>query len=252
MATELTLEEIQNFKGKYPKQIWYLFLAEMWERFSFYGMRGMLIIFMVERLRISEKESNLQYGAIQAFVYALAFVGGFFADKILGFRKSIFWGGILMICGSFILAFSPDQFFYIGISFNIVGSGFFKPNISTMVGALYKEGDARRDTGFSIFYSGINLGGLLGGAMCIKAADTYSWNIAFSLAGIFMIVGLCTFVFTQRYLGPIGKQPVKQDGSPVSKLSELLVYAGSILVIPFILLLVKNTVYTDLFMYIIG
>lgn len=93
MNQDLTLEQIQDFKGKYPKQIWYLFLSEMWERFSFYGMRGMLIIFMVERLRISEKESNLQYGAIQAFVYALAFVGGFFADKILGFRKSIFWGG---------------------------------------------------------------------------------------------------------------------------------------------------------------
>jgi POT family proton-dependent oligopeptide transporter len=252
MNQELSLEQIQNFKGKYPKQIWYLFLAEMWERFSFYGMRGMLIIFMFERLHIAEKESNLQYGAIQAFVYALAFVGGFFADKILGFRKSIFWGGILMICGSFILAFSPEQLFYIGISFTIVGSGFFKPNISTMVGALYKEGDARRDAGFSLFYAGINLGGLLGGALCIKAADSYSWNLAFSLAGIFMIIGLCTFIFTQRSLGPIGKQPLRKDGSSVSKVSEFAVYIGSLLFIPFILLLVKNTEYTDLFMYIIG
>lgn len=252
MNQDLTLEQIQDFKGKYPKQIWYLFLAEMWERFSFYGMRGMLIIFMVERLRISEKESNLQYGAIQAFVYALAFIGGFFADKILGFRKSIFWGGILMICGSFILAFSPEQFFYIGISFTIVGSGFFKPNISTMVGALYKEGDARRDTGFSLFYAGINLGGLLGGALCIWVADNYSWNLAFSLAGIFMIVGLFTFIFTQRALGPIGKQPAREDGRPISKVSEIGVYIGSLLFIPFILLLVKNTQYTDLFMYIIG
>ncbi len=252
MNQELTLEQIQNFKGKYPKQIWYLFLAEMWERFSFYGMRGMLIIFMFERLHINEKESNLKYGAIQAFVYALAFVGGLFADKILGFRKSIFWGGLLMICGSFILAFSPEQLFYIGISFTIVGSGFFKPNISTMVGALYKEGDPRRDAGFSLFYSGINLGGLLGGVLCIKVADLYSWNLAFSLAGIFMILGLAIFVFTQRSLGPIGKKPMRKDGNPVSKMSEFSVYIGSLLIIPFILLLIKNTQYTDLFMYIIG
>lgn len=252
MEAELTLEEIQNFKGKYPKQIWFLFLSEMWERFSFYGMRGMLTIFLVEQLHQSEKEANLKYGAIQAFVYALAFVGGLFADKILGFRKSIFWGGLLMIAGSFILAFSPHQLFYIGISFTIVGSGFFKPNISTMVGTLYKEGDARRDAGFSVFYSGINIGGLLGGAACIWVADRFSWNIAFSLAGIFMILGLGIFIFTQQLLGPIGKAPLKQNGANPSKWNEYAVYIGSLLFIPFILLLIKNTQYTDLFMYIIG
>jgi POT family proton-dependent oligopeptide transporter len=252
MNQELTLEEIQNFKGKYPKQIWWLFLSEMWERFSFYGMRGMLIIFMFEQLHLSERESNLKYGAIQAFVYALAFVGGLFADKTLGFRKSIFWGGLLMIIGSFILAFSPHELFYIGISFTVVGTGFFKPNISTMVGTLYKKGDPRRDAGFSLFYSGINLGGLLGGALCIKAADSYSWNMAFSLAGIFMILGLSIFVFTQRRLGPIGKVPLTKDGTPVKPISQYAVYASSLLFIPLILLFIKNTTYTDLFMYIIG
>src|SRR3954467_5049864 len=164
----LTLEEIQDFKGKYPKQLWYLFLSEMWERFSFYGMRGMLTIFMVDKaqLAMSEHNANLQYGATQAFVYALAFVGGLFADKVLGFRKSIFWGGLLMITGSFTLAFSPHDLFYIGISITIVGTGFFKPNISTMVGQLYRDGDSRRDAGFSMFYSGINIGALLGGGVC--------------------------------------------------------------------------------------
>src|SRR6201996_3563795 len=101
ITQELTLDEIQDFKGKYPKQLWYLFLSEMWERFAFYGMRGMLIVFMVEQLKLTDYSANLQYGATQAFVYALAFVGGLFADKILGFRKSIFWGGLLMITGSF-------------------------------------------------------------------------------------------------------------------------------------------------------
>src|SRR6185437_10372858 len=160
-ANTHTLEEIQSFKGKYPKQLWYLFLSEMWERFCFYGMKGMLTFFMVNQLFMKEDVANLQYGATQAFVYAFTFVGGLFADKILGYRKSLFWGGLLMITGSCILAADPQKFFFLGISFSIVGTGFFKPNISTMVGMLYKAGDNRRDAGFSLFYSGINIGALI-------------------------------------------------------------------------------------------
>lgn len=249
----LTLEEIQDFKGKYPKQLWYLFLAEMWERFSFYGMRGMLTIFMVEQLLLSEREANLQYGATQAFVYTMAFIGGLFADKILGFRKSVFWGGLLMIVGSFLLAFAPKDLFYIGISFTIVGTGFFKPNISTMVGDLYKPGDTRKDAGFSLFYSGINIGALVGGYLCIKAANMFSWNLAFSLAGIFMVLGLLLFTFTQKSLGPIGLSPLSENTSKSKKkLYQGAVYLGSLIVVPLILLLVSNTDYTDMFMYIIG
>ena len=111
-----SLEQIQIFKGNYPKQLWYLFLTEMWERFSFYGMRGMLTVFMVSELMFTEKNANLKYGAIQAFVYAFTFIGGLFADKILGFKKSLFWGGSLMIVGSFILAAAPKDLFFIGIS----------------------------------------------------------------------------------------------------------------------------------------
>ncbi|HRH67428.1 MAG TPA: peptide MFS transporter [Bacteroidia bacterium] len=250
-----TIEEIQDFKGKYPKQLWYLFLAEMWERFSFYGMRGMLTIFMVEKMLMSEKEANLKYGAIQAFVYTMAFIGGLFADKILGFRKSIFWGGLLMIVGSFTLAFSPEDLYYIGISFTIVGTGFFKPNISTMVGALYKEGDPRRDAGFSLFYSGINIGALLGGFLCMYVANNYNWNYAFSLAGIFMVLGLAVFSFTQKTLGPIGLSPLlhKTNISPSRRRTyEFMVYIGGLLIIPFILLLISNSSYSDMFMYTVG
>lgn len=253
LAVPNSLEEIQDFKGKYPKQLWYLFLAEMWERFSFYGMRGMLTIFMVERLFISEKEANLKYGAIQAFIYTMAFVGGLFADKILGFRKSIFWGGLLMIAGSFILATSPEQFYFIGICFTIVGTGFFKPNISSMVGTLYRAGDSRRDAGFSLFYSGINIGAFLGGYLCIWTATNYTWNLAFSLAGIFMIFGLAVFTFTQRTLGPIGLSPLSEKMTKAKKRTyEISVYVGSLLIIPLILLLVKNSNYTDMFMYTVG
>lgn len=198
MENQVTLESIQDFKGKYPKQLWYLFLSEMWERFSFYGMRGMLTVFMVSELLFKEQEANLKYGAIQAFVYAFTFIGGLFADKILGFKKSLFWGGALMIVGSSILAFSPEKLFFIGISFTVIGTGFFKPNISTMVGALYKENDTRRDAGFGLFYTGINVGALLGGFLCVWIGKSYSWNIAFSLAGIVMTIGLLTFWLTKK------------------------------------------------------
>lgn len=251
MAAEL--ERIQGFEGKYPKQLWFLFFSEMWERFAFYGMRGMLTIFMVEQLLMSERDANLKYGGIQAFIYTMTFIGGLFADKILGFRKSIFWGGLMMIAGSFTLAFSPKDLYYIGISFTIIGTGFFKPNISTMVGRLYKHGDERREAGFGLFYSGINIGALLGGWLCITAANVFSWNVAFALAGIGMILGLGVFIFTKRTLGPIGLSPFegKATKSTIMR-NDLLVYAGSLLIIPLIYLLVKNSEYTDYFMYTVG
>jgi proton-dependent oligopeptide transporter, POT family len=252
MAEEVSLEQIQNFEGKYPKQVWYLFLTEMWERFAFYGMRGMLVVFMVTQMMVPEKEANLKYGAIQAFVYAFTFIGGLFADKILGFKKSLFWGGILMVLGSIILAVAPVDLFFIGISFTIIGTGFFKPNISTMVGALYKEGDVRRDAGFGLFYTGINLGALLGGALCVYIGKEYSWNIAFSLAGIVMAIGLITFVFTKKSMGPIGDSPLLALPESTRKMREILVYVGSLLSIPLIILMVQNTAYTDIFMYTIG
>ncbi|WP_345080657.1 peptide MFS transporter [Nemorincola caseinilytica] len=250
---EMTLEQVQDFKGSYPKQLWYLFFSEMWERFAFYGMRGMLTVFMVEQLMLSERDANLKYGGIQAFIYAMTFIGGLFADKILGFRKSIFWGGLLMIIGSFTLAFSPKDMYYVGIAFTIVGTGFFKPNISTMVGSLYKEGDPRRDAGFGLFYSGINIGALLGGWLCIETANRYSWNAAFSLAGIGMIIGLGIFIFTRTQIGPIGLSPLRGK-MPKNKIrmNDIMVYAGSLLVMPLIYLLVKNSEYTDYFMYIVG
>lgn len=279
-----TLDEIHNFKGKYPKQLWYLFLSEMWERFCFYGMRGMLTLFMVDQLLMADGIANLRYGATQAFIYAFTFVGGIFADKIIGFRKSLFWGGIMMIVGSIILSMGgpfmgmSDEFaFFFGLSFTVIGTGFFKPNISTMVGMLYKEGDNRRDSGFTLFYSGINIGALLGGALCVWVGKNYSWHLAFGFAGIVMTISLLTFLFTERTLGPIGMSPLAKKDineeelnlNPVSTDSkepdfshlktpknkrwmEYATYAGSLAVIPLIYIMIKNTRYTDLFMYIVG
>jgi POT family proton-dependent oligopeptide transporter len=264
VAKTNTLQQIQDFKGKYPKQLWYLFFSEMWERFCFYGMRGMLVIFMVDKiigLDMPKDVANLQYGATQAFVYAFTFIGGLFADKILGFRKSLFWGGMLMIVGSCILALNPHEYFFFGISFTIIGTGFFKPNISTMVGQLYKDGDHRTDAGFSLFYAGINLGALLGGYLCISIAqgdvmssfipENLRWNVAFGMAAIVMTISLITFIFTQKSLGPIGLSPLSNDNKS-KKWYEYAVYGGSLLVIPVIMKMVSVTEYTDYFMFTIG
>ncbi len=249
----LTLEEIQNFSGKYPKQLWSLFTVEMWERFCFYGMRGMLTVFMASQLGLTDKAANLQYGAIQAFVYAFTFIGGLFADKILGFRKSLFWGALLMVAGGFIIAVSPEQFFYIGICFSIVGTGFFKPNISSMVGQLYKDGDSRRDAGFSLFYAGINLGATLGGLLMVWVGLHVSWSLAFALVGVVMTISLITFYFTQHSMGPIGFAPIKELGSASrARMLEIGTYIGSLLILPLILILVKNSNYTDMVMYVVG
>ncbi len=262
MAQDLTLDQIQNFKGKYPKQLWYLFFSEMWERFSFYGMRGMLAVFMVNQLMMDEKTTNLQYGATQAFVYAFPFIGGLFADKILGLRKSLFWGGLLMIVGSIILSLDPKHFFFLGISFTIIGTGFFKPNISSMVGQLYKENDVRQDAGFSLFYAGVNLGALIGGYICIAVAEgslwsgfvpeQLRWNFAFGFAAIVMIVSLLTFTQTQKSMGEIGLSPLLHLEKPKRRIIEIATYIGSLAIIPAIIIMVANTVYTDYFMMIIG
>lgn len=257
MEQNLTLDQIQNFEGKYPKQLWYLFLVEMWERFCFYGMRGVLTIFMADQvlgLSLSDKEANLKYGAIQAFVYAFTFIGGIFADKILGFKKSLVFGGIVMIAGNLLIAFSPQEMFYLGITLSIIGTGFFKPNISSMVGELYKEGDSRRDAGFGLFYSGINIGALLGGAVCVYfgTSKDYGWSYSFLSAAVVMLIGLVTFMLTKKSLGPIGDSPLLELPKSKRTTKEIAVYIGSIISIPLIFMMIKNTDYTDYFMYTIG
>ncbi len=266
MKANPTLQDIQNFEGAYPKPLWGLFFSEMWERFSFYGMRGILVFFMISQLKLNEEAANLQYGATQAFVYAFTFVGGLFADKILGFRKSLFWGGFLMIIGSVLLAINPHHYFFLGIAFTIVGTGFFKPNISSMVGFLYRSDDSRRDSGFSLFYAGINLGALLGGYLCVAVGKGFlfetiipvalRWNVAFSFAAIVMLISLINFALVQKKLGPIGLAPTKLDVDGelwvINKWYEIGVYAFTIILVPVLVIMVSKTQYTDWFMAIIG
>jgi proton-dependent oligopeptide transporter, POT family len=236
MNEQLDLERIQNFKGTYPKQIWALAFTEMWERFCFYGNRALLTLFMLDKvvgLSLTKSESNSKYAAIQAFVYAFTFLGGLFADKIIGFKKSLLWGGILMIAANIFLFVNVHDLFYPAMCLLILGTGFFKPNISTMVGELYKDGDPRRDTGFNLFYAAINLGATFAGIICVYAARKYGYNVSFGLSA----------------LGPIGKvPPIGQK----NKMLEYLVYGGCLLLLPLIYIMIRNTKYTDFFMYIVG
>ncbi len=181
----------------HPKGLFYLFFAELWERFSFYGMRALLTLYMVQEIfkAIVERDTAtaVVYASYGSLVYASTVIGGQISDKILGMRASIFLGGILMALGHFVLAIQNDIAFFLALAFIVVGNGFFKPNISTFVGSLYKEGDIRKESGFTIFYMGINIGGFVAPLLCGWLAAEYGWHYGFGLAGIGMLTGLFFF-----------------------------------------------------------
>lgn len=193
----------------HPKGLFYLFFAELWERFSFYGMRALLVLYMVNELLYSDSVAIGIYAAYGALVYATPVLGGMIADKLLGYRKAIMLGAVLMALGHFALAIEHPVFFYGALALIIVGNGFFKPNISTLVGSLYKQGDKRRDAGFTIFYMGINIGAMLAPLICGYLGHEYGWHYGFGAAGIGMLIGLIMFwngsrsgVFGQNGLPP--------------------------------------------------
>ena len=239
---QLSIQEIQSFKGKYPKQLYLLFFTEMWERFTFYGMRTLLVAYMISAFHFTETKAYLIYGTQQSLIYAMMIFGGLLADKILGCRTSILWGGILMVFGSFMLAVRGEAFFYAGLATVVVGNTFFKPNISTIVGNLYANKDGRRDAGFSLFYMGINLGSILGGLLCGYVGETINWNLGFGIAGVFMIVGLGVFVKGQKLLGPIGLPPLKAGAPKPAWLTkkDIMIFAGSLCFIPVFISLLNN------------
>lgn len=181
----------------HPKGLFYLFFAELWERFSFYGMRALLTLYMVQEIfkALVERDAAtaVVYASYGSLVYASTVIGGQISDKILGMRSSIFLGGILMAVGHFVLAIENDIAFFLALSFIIMGNGFFKPNISTFVGSLYEEGDVKKDSGFTIFYMGINIGGWIAPLLCGWLAAEYGWHYGFGLAGIGMLTGLIFF-----------------------------------------------------------
>ncbi len=239
----------------HPKALWLLFFTEMWERFSFYGMRALLILYMTHQLGFHDKEANLQYGAYNALVYTMPLLGGWLADRFLGFRKSIVLGALLMSLGHLVLAIPSHATFFLGLGLLISGNGFFKPNISSFLGKFYESNDPRKDTAYSIFYMGINVGAFLGSALCGYLGQKVSWHWGFGVAGFFMVIGLVTFlVFSKSVLGDKGLPPhpevlaKKHAGIPFS----WLLYGLAFLLVPVLMTLVRLHEITDWLLPILG
>lgn len=186
----------------HPSGLSTLFFTEMWERFSYYGMRAFLILYMVHVLHFDDRHAGSVYGTYTASVWAAAIFGGIIADRWLGHYKSVLVGGIIIALGHFTLAFHPLPFFYSGLALIVIGTGLLKPNVSAIVGSLYETNDARRDAGFSLFYMGINLGAALGPFIAGYLAQRVDWHIGFACAGVGMTIGLIQFVAGRKRLQP--------------------------------------------------
>lgn len=235
-----------------------LFFSEMWERFCYYGMRVLLTLYLVKSLMKGDSEAALLYGAYTGLVYAAPILGGKMADRFLGYRYAVMLGAILMAIGEFLILGGNDQFLLIGMGTLIVGNGYFKANISTIVGNLYKDGDPRRDSGFTIFYIGINIGALLATTVVAYVGETYGFDKGFALAGIGMIAGLLIFYFGRdtysaaRNLG-ITDEGKKKAIGPLNYAQAITI--GSLFLIPLCYYLILNNSWLDyillgLFVYI--
>jgi POT family proton-dependent oligopeptide transporter len=197
----------------HPRGLATLFFTEMWERFSYYGMRALLILFMTAAvgdggLGMGVVEAGAIYGIYTSSVYLMSLPGGWIADRFIGQRRAVLYGGILIAAGQFLLATPGMAFFYAGLATLVMGTGLLKPNVSTIVGQLYEQGDARRDAGFSIFYIGINLGAFLAPLICGYAGQEINWRLGFAIAGVGMLVGLVQYQLGGKHLGEAGLHPV--------------------------------------------
>jgi len=214
-----TLKPHQKELFGHPIGLYVLFFTEMWERFSYYGMRAILVIYMIAQaghkdgpgLGWSEVDALKLYGWYVMLVYVVSIPGGILADKVLGQKKAVMLGAVLLVIGHGTLAVEASWAFFTGLGFIILGVGCLKPNISTMVGGLYKKGDIRRDKGFSIFYIGINLGSLLATSIIGLVVAKWGWHAGFGLAGIAMLFGLLVYVWGQKYITHVGNKPKVQD-----------------------------------------
>lgn len=204
--SDADLHDGQSTLFGHPTGLYTLFFAEMWERFSYYGMRALLVLYMIKGfLKYGDEQAYTVYGAYTALVYMTPFFGGLLADRVLGQRRAVILGGVLMAAGHLLMTYEAQWPFFIALSLLIVGNGFFKPNISTIVGSLYPKGSGKRDGGFTIFYMGINLGAAMSPLLCGYVGETYGWHYGFGLATIGMLIGLAVFVMptvvTQSLIG---------------------------------------------------
>ncbi len=242
-----------EFAG-HPKGLFLLFLAEMWERFSYYGMRALLIFYLVQHWMFSDGEASVIYGAYTALVYITPVVGGYLADRYLGQRKAVLFGAVLLTFGHFFMAFEgsggqDDPFinvFWLALALIIVGSGFLKANISVIVGQLYSRTDIRRDPAYTIFYMGINVGAATASIICGFLGQTYGWEYGFGLAGFGMLIGLIFFVLGKPLL--LGKGEPK-DPAKIAGGKEWGIYGAGLAMV---LLCWAAIQYQELVGYVLG
>lgn len=226
IGAKIAIQKEQEFAG-HPKGLYMLFFAEMWERFSYYGMRALLIFYLTQHWLFSDGKSTLIYGAYTSLVYITPVLGGYLADRYLGQRKAVLFGGVLLAAGHTLMAVEgvggqndpTINVFWAALAFIIVGSGFLKANISVMVGQLYKLTDIRRDGAYTIFYMGINVGAAIGTILVGYLGQTIGWGFGFGLAGIGMLAGLVVFVLGKKALMGTGEAPL-----PLSKGKEYSLY----------------------------
>ncbi|WP_418602847.1 peptide MFS transporter [Hwangdonia sp.] len=249
MANSATIKQKELFG--HPVGLYVLFFTEMWERFSYYGMRAILVLYLVQTtsdtnpgLGWTNGEALALYGWYTMLVYVMSIPGGWIADKFLGQKKSVLYGGIILVAGHSILAVEQMWAFYSGLALIIAGVGMLKPNISTMVGGLYKQGDIRRDKGFTIFYIGINVGAFLSSLIVGYVGEVHGWHYGFGLAGIGMTLGLIQYVVGQKHLKHVGnflgasqnsddKELMKKPLTKIEKDRVIVLFISFLLVIVF-------------------
>jgi len=228
----------------HPKALWMLFMSEFWERFAYYGMRALLAVYVAAAFfkHLPGAEANAQasltYGGFTSLVYATGVIGGMVADRYLGYQRSIILGGLLMAAGLIMLLLPDLQWFLVGLAVIVAGNGLFKPNISTMVGKLYAPSDVRRDSGFTIFYMGINAGAFLAPIICGSLIGArFGFQYGFLAAAIGMIFGIVVFQIRKGMLGHVGQSPAGREGwTPV-----ILVLAGALAMVPLIYFLLSRS-----------
>ncbi len=230
----------------HPSGLFVLFFTEMWERFSFYGMRVLLVNFLTMALigtnpgwEWSQENAMALFGSYAGLLYLTPVVGGILADKVMGYRKAVFWGALIMFLGHFSMAFETEASLYIGLALLVIGTGLFKPNMSSIVSEMYKDLPEKKDGGFTIFYMGVNAGAFFGMMLCGYLAEKVGWSYGFGLAGIFMLLGMFQFLLAKPLFGKIGEKPnrevVKQekevelekDGNPFTMMDKVLAFIAS-------------------------
>lgn len=215
-----------------------LFFTEMWERMSYYGIRALLVLFMVEAveeggLGLTDQSATAVYGLYTAAVYLFALPGGWISDRLIGAQRSVFWGGSIIALGHFTLAIPTESTFYPGLALVAMGTGLLKPNISALVGALYSQEDSRRDSGFTLFYMGINIGGMMGPLICgtLGQHPGFGWHWGFGAAGVGMVLGLIQYHFGKKNLGDAGLKPYINQPSETRQNWKYLLYGIALVIL---------------------